>query len=95
MVGPLLIVPRGKPEQHAKFSPRILSGDDCESQGNSEPGSGSDLGSLSWAAVADGADCVINGGTIWATLARRSNRMFMLLRISWKARKQRGMTFLL
>lgn len=94
MVGPLLME-LGTLEQQAKYLPRILAADDYWTQGYSEPNSGSDLASLSCSAVADGDDYVINGSKIWTTLAHRSNRMFMLVRTSREAKKQRGITFLL
>ncbi|MEU0499415.1 acyl-CoA dehydrogenase family protein [Mycobacterium sp. NPDC006124] len=94
MVGPLLME-LGTPEQQTKYLPRILAAEDYWTQGYSEPSSGSDLASLSCSAVADGDDYVINGSKIWTTLAHRSNRMFMLVRTSREAKKQRGITFLL
>ncbi|MFT4099772.1 MAG: acyl-CoA dehydrogenase family protein [Burkholderiaceae bacterium] len=94
MVGPLLMQ-LGTPEQKAKHLPGILRGDDYWTQGYSEPNSGSDLASLSCAAVADGDDYVINGQKIWTTLAYKANRMFMLVRTSNEGRKQHGITFLL
>jgi alkylation response protein AidB-like acyl-CoA dehydrogenase len=94
MIGPLLI-DLGTEEQRRRYLPGMLSGEDYWTQGYSEPGSGSDLASLSCSAVPDGDDYVINGSKIWTTLAHRSNRMFMLVRTSRTGRKQQGITFLL
>jgi alkylation response protein AidB-like acyl-CoA dehydrogenase len=94
MVGPLLI-DLGTEEQKRKYLPGILSGEDFWCQGYSEPNAGSDLASLSCAAVADGDDYIINGSKIWTTLAHRANRMFMLVRTRRDGKKQEGITFLL
>jgi alkylation response protein AidB-like acyl-CoA dehydrogenase len=94
MVGPLLI-DIGTAEQKAKYLPGILKGEDFWAQGYSEPGSGSDLASLSCRAEADGEDYIINGSKIWTTYAHHANRMFMLVRTSTEGKKQAGITFLL
>lgn len=94
MIAPVLMR-YGSPEQQAKYLPRILSGDDLWSQGYSEPGSGSDLASLSCKAVLDGDAYVVNGSKIWSTLAHHSNRMFALVRTADTGKKQEGITFLL
>ncbi|BBW99201.1 acyl-CoA dehydrogenase [Mycolicibacterium moriokaense] len=94
MVGPLLIE-AGTEEQKKRYLPGILSGEDYWTQGYSEPNSGSDLASLACSAVPDGDDYIINGQKIWATLAHRANRMFMLVRTSHQGKKQHGITFLL
>ncbi|MDE2466266.1 MAG: acyl-CoA dehydrogenase family protein, partial [Alphaproteobacteria bacterium] len=64
MVGPC-IMHYGTDEQKAFYLPRILSGEDYWCQGYSEPGSGSDLASLSLRATSDGDDYVLNGTKIW------------------------------
>ncbi|MCW2668069.1 MAG: Butyryl-CoA dehydrogenase [Frankiales bacterium] len=94
MIGPLLI-DLGSEEQKQQHLPGILAGEDYWTQGYSEPGAGSDLASLSCAAVADGDDYILNGSKIWTTLAHRANRMFMLVRTDSSGRKQHGITFLL
>ncbi|MEU2005085.1 acyl-CoA dehydrogenase family protein [Rhodococcus sp. NPDC019627] len=94
MVGPLLME-LGTPEQQARYLPGILSGEDYWTQGYSEPGSGSDLASLSCSAAPDGDDYLLNGSKIWTSHAHLANRMFMLVRTSSEGRKQQGITFLL
>ena len=94
MCGPMLIG-YGSPEQKAHFLPRILSGEDIWCQGYSEPGSGSDLASLSTAAVSDGDDYVVNGSKIWTSYAQHANMMFALVRTSNEGKKQEGISFLL
>lgn len=94
MVGPC-IMRYGTPEQKATILPRILSGEDYWCQGYSEPGSGSDLASLSTRAVSDGDDYILNGSKIWTTHAHFANRMFGLVRTRTEGKPQTGITFLL
>lgn len=94
MCGPMLIG-YGTPEQKAHYLPRILSGEDVWCQGYSEPGSGSDLASLSTSATSDGDDYIINGSKIWTSFAHHSNMMFALVRTSTEGKVQQGISFLL
>jgi len=94
MCGPMLIG-YGSDEQKAHYLPRILSGEDIWCQGYSEPGSGSDLASLSTAAVSDGDDYIVNGTKIWTSYAQHADMMFALVRTSSAGKKQEGISFLL
>jgi len=94
MLGPVLMK-YGSDEQKAAYLPRILSGEDLWAQGYSEPGSGSDLASLTTSATRDGDVYVVNGSKIWTTLGHAANRMFALVRTDKAERKQEGITFLL
>ena len=94
MVGPVLIE-FGSEEQKSLYLPRIRSGDDWWAQGYSEPGAGSDLASLTCAAVRDGDHYVINGSKIWTTHAQWSNKIFCLVRTDTSGKAQQGITFLL
>jgi len=94
MCGPVLMG-YGTAAQQTRFLPRILSGEDYWCQGYSEPGSGSDLASLSLRAARDGDHYVLNGTKIWTTHAQHANRMFLLVRTDPGGRPQAGITFLL
>ncbi|MDL9947576.1 acyl-CoA dehydrogenase family protein [Gordonia sp. ABSL11-1] len=85
----------GTQEQKDYFLPGILDGSVFFCQGYSEPEAGSDLASLSMAAVSDGDDFVVTGSKIWTTHADEANWMFCLVRTSRQERKQQGITFLL
>ncbi|MFW0792531.1 acyl-CoA dehydrogenase family protein [Gordonia sp. CPCC 205515] len=85
----------GTQEQKDYFLPGILDGSVFFCQGYSEPESGSDLASLSMAAVSDGDDLVVTGSKIWTTHAQEANWIFCLVRTSKQERKQQGITFVL
>ncbi|MEY3704606.1 MAG: hypothetical protein RLZZ561_2226 [Pseudomonadota bacterium] len=94
MVAPV-IMQYGTAEQKSWYLPRILSGEDYWCQGYSEPGSGSDLASLSLRADRDGDHYVLNGSKIWTTHAHVATKMFCLVRTNRDGRPQQGITFLL
>jgi alkylation response protein AidB-like acyl-CoA dehydrogenase len=94
MVGPV-IQRFGNAAQHARFLPRILSGEDWWCQGYSEPESVSDLASLRTAAVRQGDHYLVNGQKTWITLAQHANWIFCLVRTDPAAKAQAGISFLL
>lgn len=94
MVAPAIIA-YGTPEQKAYYLLRILTGEIFFCQGYSEPEAGSDLASLSMAAVDDGEDFLCTGSKIWTTHATEANWIFCLVRTARTGKKQEGITFLL
>ncbi len=97
-LGPTLIK-LGTGEQRRQYLPRILNCEDWWCQGYSEPNSGSDLASLRTRAdlvtEVDGDFFVINGQKIWSSFAAEATHVFLLVRTSTEAIKQRGITFIL
>ncbi len=94
MLGPTLIV-HGSDEQKDQYLPPILNGEVTWAQGYSEPGSGSDLASLTTRAVRDGDDFIINGQKIWTSAAHTADAMFALVRTDPDAPKHRGISFVM
>ncbi|WP_420224937.1 acyl-CoA dehydrogenase family protein [Pigmentiphaga litoralis] len=94
MLGPVLMK-FGSAEQQARLLPRIIRLDDWWCQGYSEPGSGSDLASLTTRAVRDGDHYVVNGQKTWTTLAHYADWIFCLVRTDPDAKPQRGISVLL
>lgn len=68
------------PELAAEMVPKLLSGAEQWCQGFSEPGSGSDLASLTTKAVQKGDQWVINGQKVWTSFAQFSHRCILLTR---------------
>lgn len=94
MVGPMLMH-YGTEAQKAAHLSKILSADEIWCQGFSEPGSGSDLASLSTRAVEDGDDFVVDGSKIWTSNAHNAQYCILLVRTDPEAPKHRGISCLL
>jgi alkylation response protein AidB-like acyl-CoA dehydrogenase len=94
MLAPTLMI-HGTEEQKQTHLPLVARGEVQWCQGYSEPGTGSDLGSLSIRAVRDGDDFVINGTKIWTSLAHLADWIMLLTRSNPDAPKHRGISFIL
>jgi alkylation response protein AidB-like acyl-CoA dehydrogenase len=68
------------PELAKEMVPRLLRGEEQWCQGFSEPGSGSDLASLTTRANQRGDDWIVNGQKVWTSFAQFSTRCILLTR---------------
>jgi alkylation response protein AidB-like acyl-CoA dehydrogenase len=94
-VGPA-IVQYGTEAQKQRFIPDILDGAYQWCTGYSEPGTGSDLASLSCKGVREGNEYVVNGQKIWTSIAMWSKWIILLVRTDASSEsKHEGITCLL
>jgi alkylation response protein AidB-like acyl-CoA dehydrogenase len=85
----------GTPEQQAKHLNATLRADHVWCQLFSEPGAGSDLGSLSTKAERDGDRYIVNGQKVWCSGGRYSNWGILMARTNSDAPKHEGISFFL
>jgi alkylation response protein AidB-like acyl-CoA dehydrogenase len=76
----------------AEMVPKLLSGDEIWCQGFSEPGTGSNLGSLACRATHTDAGWRINGQKVWTSLAQYAQRCVLLTRTGTPESAHRGIT---
>ena len=90
-VGPT-IMHFGSDEQKERFLPPILRGEIHFCIGYTEPGSGTDLASLTTRAVRDGDEYVINGAKVFTSLASDADYVWLAARTDPDAKKHRGIS---
>ncbi len=78
----------------AEMVPRLLSGAENWCQGFSEPGTGSNLGSLACRAERTDEGWRVNGQKVWTSLAQYSTRCVLLTRTGTPESAHRGITAL-
>jgi len=85
----------GTPEQQAAHLRPTLAAEQVWCQLFSEPGAGSDLGSLSTRAERDGDRFVVNGQKVWCSGGRYSGWGILMARTNPDAPKHEGISFFL
>ena len=80
------------PELAREEIPKLLRGDAMWCQGFSEPGTGSDLSSLSCRATPSDDHWVINGQKLWTSLSQHASRCVLLTRTGPPGSAHRGIT---
>ena len=84
----------GAPELAATMVPALLRGDETWCQGFSEPGTGSNLASLSCRAVRTDHGWRVTGQKVWTSLAQYAQRCVLLTRTGTPESAHRGITAL-
>ena len=92
-MGAPTIIEYGTQEQISKYLRPMFTTDEIWCQLFSEPGSGSDLASLSTKAVDDGDGYIVNGQKVWTTLGHLSKWGLLVTRTDPDVPKHRGLTF--
>ncbi len=82
----------GTDAQKQRYLTKLLRGEELWCQLFSEPGAGSDVASLSTAAVRDGDEWVINGQKVWTSGAQFSDYGEIICRTAPDAEKHKGIT---
>jgi len=86
------VVMHGSDEQKNHYLPLLFTGEAQWCQLFSEPGSGSDLASLSTRAVRDGDEWIVNGQKVWTSGAMQARFALLLARTDPDAEKHAGLT---
>ncbi|HXZ62454.1 MAG TPA: acyl-CoA dehydrogenase family protein [Acidimicrobiales bacterium] len=81
-------------ELAAEMVPRLLRGQETWCQGFSEPGAGSNLGSLACRAVRTDEGWRVNGQKVWTSMAHYATRCVLLTRTGTAESAHRGITAL-
>lgn len=94
LAGPTILT-FGTDAQKQRFLPDIAAGKTIFCQGFSEPGAGSDLGSVRTKGRLENGSWVVNGQKIWTSLAHISDWIFVVTRTEEGSKGPKGLSFLM
>ncbi len=92
-VGPA-IMGKGTEDQKKRFLPGIASGELHFAIGYTEPSAGTDLASLTTAAVRNGDHYVVNGSKVFTSGAEGADYIFLAVRTDPEVKKHKGISIL-
>ena len=80
LFGPHAIIKYGTRDQHERWIPKLISGEDQVAFGVTEPDAGLDTTRIKTRAIRQGGDYVIRGSKVWTSTAQVANKILLVTR---------------